>query len=582
MGPSTGETATGTAGDRPLTILHFNDVYNITENTKDPCGGAARFVTVLRELQEYRPLTLFSGDAFNPSIMSTVYKGKQMSECLNFMGISCACIGNHDLDHGIDVLVDRIAETNFPWLCSNCMMKETGRPLADCGVYHITEHEGIRIGILGLIEKDWIDTLAVIESEDVEYEDFVKCGRRLARDLREREGCDLIVALTHMRQPNDLRLADEAPEIDIVLGGHDHHYHAEKRGNSWVLKSGTDFRDLSMIQATVKADNTVVWTEPKRFIIDTKIEPDPGVKEIVDEWNKELGARMKKQIAVLGAPLDGRFSTIRTKESNLGNLVADIMADATNADCAILNSGTLRSDQLHEEGPFRLQDLFSILPMPDAICVVELTGEQIVAALENSVSQWPKLEGRFAQVARLSFQFDPDREPGRRVLKDSVMICPRNTRSHDLAHDSVPIDMDATYSVAVKEYLLHGRDGYDMMAQGKVLVDESGAPVLPNAVRNFFQQLAFQRGAKKKCAMTPRRASRRGSLLSIVSSAGSQPQTPAGGSSVASTPMSSDPALHDGGQHATSPGAPGGAPKFRVPMPPMTVEVEGRIVNVRA
>ena len=91
---------------------------------------------------------------------------------------------------------------------------------------------------------------------------------------------------------------------------------------------------------------------------------------------------------------------IRTQETNLGNFVCDIMVAATNADFALLNSGTFRSDCIHAAGPFFLKDLLKILPMIDALVLLEIKGNQIKECLENGVSMHPKLEGRFPQVSQ--------------------------------------------------------------------------------------------------------------------------------------------------------------------------------------
>jgi len=93
--------------------------------------------------------------------------------------------------------------------------------------YVIKQWDGVRVGVMGLVEFEWLATLATLDVDDLVYLDFVDEGRRLAALLRA-EGCDVVVALTHMRAPNDLLLGAEVPEIDIILGGHDHHYEARK------------------------------------------------------------------------------------------------------------------------------------------------------------------------------------------------------------------------------------------------------------------------------------------------------------------------------------------------------------------
>merc|ERR1712206_47085 len=119
---------------------------------------------------------------------------------------------------------------------------------------------------------------------------------------------------------------------------------------------------------------------------------------------------------------DCRFSSIRTRETNIGNLIADVMRAGLKTDIAALNSGTLRSDAIIEKGPFKVRDLVKLLPMLDELCVLQLSGEQVMLVLENSVSQYPRLEGRFLQVSGVEFTFDADKPSGQRVIKDTVMV----------------------------------------------------------------------------------------------------------------------------------------------------------------
>jgi 5'-nucleotidase len=161
---------------------------------KEPVGGAARFVTKVQSYREggsaydgHEPLVLFSGDAFNPSITSTVTKGKQMVPALNAIGIQAAVYGNHDFDFGLENLETLVAGTNFPWLMSNVraahglpqatsppwpspiwqvQYKPTGRALADGLESLVVEWGGRKIGLLGLVEWEWMATLATISEED--------------------------------------------------------------------------------------------------------------------------------------------------------------------------------------------------------------------------------------------------------------------------------------------------------------------------------------------------------------------------------------------------------------------------------
>jgi len=170
---------------KSLRIIHFNDVYNVEENVKEPKGGAARFITALNYLKQEAPsLVLFSGDVFSPSTIGDLTKGKHMIPILNQMGIGAACIGNHDFDFGMETLIELIGETNFPWLMSNCLDVKTGKPLAHGLEKVVLTFNELRIGIIGLIEKEWIHTLSTIGDEDVIFESYIHAGQRLADELR--------------------------------------------------------------------------------------------------------------------------------------------------------------------------------------------------------------------------------------------------------------------------------------------------------------------------------------------------------------------------------------------------------------
>ncbi|XP_022779638.1 5'-nucleotidase-like isoform X2 [Stylophora pistillata] len=475
---------------KQVTILHFNDVYNIEPRDKEPVGGAARFATKVASFKHLNPLIAFSGDCLNPSTMSSVTGGKQMIPILNALNVHVAVFGNHDFDFGVDELMEFSAATNCPWLLSNVIDNVTGKQLAGGIIKHIIEWREKKIGFIGLVEEEWLVTLATVDREEVTYFDFVTEGTKLAKELRQ-EGAEFVVALTHMREPNDRRLAEQVTGIDLILGGHDHDYFAEKINGIHVIKSGTDFREFSIITVTFEdnnnrsSSNNSFSIEVQRIEITSDIPEDTEVKSTVDKYVGEMNNLMEEVIGEVQLELDGRFSSMRTKETNLGNFITDIIQNVTEVDCVILNSGTLRSDTIHPPGKFKMKDLSAILPMPDVLVVLELTGDQILEALENGVSQWPKLEGRFPQVAGMKFSFNPDKDPGCRILEDSVSI------------DNEPLVKDKRYKVCTKSYLAKGKDGYRVFSKGKVLVDEEDGPILNTIVRNHFRSINIVRGVTK-------------------------------------------------------------------------------------
>ena len=220
--------------------------------------------------------------------------------------------------------------------------------------------------MIGLVELDWFYTLSTIEPDEIAYTDYVTAAKELVPQLVE-EGCELIVALTHMRVPNDTRLAEEVPEIHLILGGHDHHYELTRVGQVTMLKSGSDFREFSQITVRFSSsssskerespvsESTRPTFEIEKHEITSNIEPDEELQSVVDEYMALVEEGMNEEMGSVECDLEGRFCEIRTRETNLGNFITDIMRRDTRSDIALLNSGTLRSDTVHESGVFKMR-----------------------------------------------------------------------------------------------------------------------------------------------------------------------------------------------------------------------------------
>ncbi|KAJ2760797.1 hypothetical protein H4S06_001546 [Coemansia sp. BCRC 34490] len=614
-----------------LRILHFNDVYHVAADSADPVGGAARFKTLLQGLQrgpeEAGPtLTLFSGDAYFPSLESSVSRGEHMLPILNSLSIDASTFGNHEFDQGIDQLEHLIGRNNFPWVVTNLTDRETGGPAArsNSARYLVKQAGSLRIGIIGIVEKEWLDTLPCLPPT-FEYHDFVESARDMATRLKQGSvedergvcaACDLVICLSHMRLPNDIKLADSCADvIDLVLSGHDHFYYigsgvsefsdpslhllpaaysghdddarmigtwrkerAELAGESQgrrLVKSGTDFRDLSEITLTLSTANgsggvsAVSSISVTRHRVTRAIPEDPEVKQAVDAIEAHLSKAMDKLVGFTTTALDARSTVCRTRESNIGSFTGDLMrlcyAGSVGVEIGLLCGGAIRSDKVYREGAVRMRDIMEMFPFEDPVVVVRLTGDQIRRALENGVSKWPAQEGRFPQVSGIRFVFDPSREPGDRVTSivltasakaaagharedrkkspagsnnSTTQLSPSHPRGRSIASmhraavenaigasgDTAPLrsgrrsstdeagwesesdadaaasdyggeedellDMDAEYLVATRDYMYRGHDGYEVLTEGVLVVDEENGITFSDLYRRYFYGLA--------------------------------------------------------------------------------------------
>lgn len=278
-----------------------------------------------------------------------------------------------------------------------------GVPLGNAKKTHlITTSNGIKIGLLGLGEREWLETINALPPNII-YRSASEVARELVPQLRA-EGADIIIAVTHQREPNDNKLATQlgGENIDLILGGHDHFYAHSLINDTHVLRSGSDFKQLSYIEIRRAADPSAsgrkwdvdIW---RRDIV-RSITEDSEASALVDSLTAKLKKSLEKPIGWTATPLDSRFTTVRLKESNLGNFVCDIMRHHYGADCALMAAGTIRGDQVYAPGPIRVKEITDCFPFEDPVVVIKVKGKALWDALENGVSLYPALEGVFQPV----------------------------------------------------------------------------------------------------------------------------------------------------------------------------------------
>jgi len=480
-----------------FSVFHFNDVYNIEERSSEPVGGASRMATLVKNLRADNEdlKVVFGGDALSPSLISTVTRGNHIPPIFNELNVDYAVCGNHDFDFGAPRLKQMIARCNFPWLLANIVFEENGKqkPLAEAKEYLIEEINGVKVGIIGLAEEEWLACLTKLP-ESTKYLDQAEIGEKIAKQLRA-EGCQVIVAITHSREPQDSYLARNCPEIDIILGGHDHDYYIRNVNSIPILHSGSEFREATLAKIFLNSeiienpenppidDSATSWRfvgrrvtcEITKLQVTSDIPKDPEMVKVVEKLNASVKAKMGKTLGLTAVPWDVRFENCRLKENHVGSFLCDLMREGYKTDMALLCGGTLRSNDVYPAGDFKLETLMKIFPFPDTVSIGVFTGKTLRAALENGFSAYPTPEGRFPQISGPQIEVDPSRPPGNRIVKFEI--------------NGKELSDDEEYTLATKPYLMSGGDGYAALKNNvRMIVGDEGIP-LATLIRNYFTQL---------------------------------------------------------------------------------------------
>ncbi|NBD30428.1 MAG: multifunctional 2',3'-cyclic-nucleotide 2'-phosphodiesterase/5'-nucleotidase/3'-nucleotidase [Alphaproteobacteria bacterium] len=491
-------TGSMAAADYTLTILHTNDMHSRIESISrfdSTCGaedeaagecfgGIARVATMVdqkrEELADQNVVLLDAGDPFQGSLFYTTYKGAAEAEFMEDIGYDVMAVGNHEFDDGPPKLAEFIDAVSFPVISGNLDLSSS-ELLKDRVENHVVlEVGGQRIGVISALATDTDETSS--PGPNVTFQDEIDSLAADAQALTD-EGVDIIIALNHVGLPVDRRIAEAVPQIDVIIGGHSHTLmsnddadtpaYPEMVNDTPIAQAYAYTKYLGELTVTFDDDGNVTGASGDPILLDASVTPDADMTARIAEMGAPIEEMKTRVVADSAEPIEGSREVCRAMECPMGNLVADAMLDRVadqGIQIAIQNGGGLRASI--DAGEVTMGEVLTVLPFQNTLSTFEVTGQTIVAALENGVSQVADGAGRFPQVAGMSFTVDLSAEPGSRI--SDVMV------------GGEPIDMDATYGVVSNNYVRNGGDGYSMFVGAQNAYDFG--PDLADVTAEFLAQ----------------------------------------------------------------------------------------------
>lgn len=431
------------AEDIDIRILHVNDFHGFAQGyiipgTNEHRGNIACLAKLTEKLRTEKPsLLLAAGDMIQGDNWANLSQGKSVIDLMNLMRFDAMSVGNHEFDYGKDILRQRIREANFPVLGANVLGMETFlKP------YVIRKVAGVRIALIGVVTEDTPETTHPKNVVGLVFSSPAATLKTIINKIRKE--ADVIVVLSHNGFNADINLAGTVSDIDVIVGGHSH-TRVDKPvviGKTVVVQAYEHGKVLGVLDLTIS--NCKV-TRTNGYLAD--ISPDSMPKDhiIADKvalYQFRVDAVMQDVIGETKTDLDG--ANVRKGETNLGNFIADVMKEASGADAAIINGGTIRKGV--SKGPLKVSDIYSIVPFDNYIVAIRLQGKQIRDTLEHGVSVNEDNSGRFPQISGICFTFQPAQKAGSRV--------------GDIFIGNVPLDPEKEYTIATNDFLAAGGDGF--------------------------------------------------------------------------------------------------------------------------
>ena len=441
-------------GKISFTILQLNDVYEISSIQGGKYGGMARVETVHQELvaKNKNTLLVMAGDFLNPSLLGTMkhegvrIRGKQMIEVMNAMSFDVVAFGNHEFDIPKKDLQKRMDESNFPWISSNVFNKT-----ADSIKQFYQELSGVKRLIKGSFIKEIFDEdgtkikvgfiSVCIPSNPKDYVLYKDMFSAIVKEYESiKNKVDIVIGLTHVKIEHDREIAKLLPNIPLIMGGHEHTNKNEMIGNVQITKADANAKTayIHSINYDKRNKNTIISSQLKS--IDTSITDNLKVKLVVDKWSQVMEDQISKIVEnpyeiiyTSKVPLDARDAPIRSKQTNLGNMIASSMAYSydNKVDCSIVNGGSIRiDDQLI--GDINSIDIFRVLPFGGPVLKVEMKGSLLKKVLQYGENA----TGSGAYLQRSNIQF----------INKTFTI------------NNKKISSSTIYIVALSDYLMKGLD----------------------------------------------------------------------------------------------------------------------------
>ncbi|MCK8779141.1 5'-nucleotidase C-terminal domain-containing protein [Rhizobium sp. NTR19] len=494
--------------DFELNILHVNDFHsrlesiNKTDSTcsaedegKNACfGGAARLLTAINQTrdelkaQNKNVILLNGGDNFQGSLFYTTYKGAAEAEALNAMKFDAMTVGNHEFDDSDDVLATFLDKIQFPVVTANVVPTAAAKIGDRIKPFVILDVGGEKVGIVGAVTNETPEVAS--PGPNITIADDVAKITEAVQAVKA-QGVNKIIALTHVGYPRDLSAIAKIPDVDVVVGGHTHTLLSNKVEGAegpyptWVDNNGTRVPVVQAFQYSrylgdlkvVFDDNGVVKEatgEP--ILVDSSFKPDEAMTARINELKAPIEELKKKVVGSAEDLIDGDRKNCRAKECSMGNLLADAQLDRVKDQgitISFQNGGGLRASI--DAGEVTMGEVLTVLPFQNTIATFQLKGSDVVAALENGVSQIDDGAGRFAQVAGLKYSFDRSKPVGSRVSDVQVKD----------GDNFVPIDPNKTYGVVTNNYVRGGGDGFKVFATNAQNAYDFG-PNLENAVADYL------------------------------------------------------------------------------------------------
>ena len=450
-------------------ILYTNDMHGAIKPVKarwinevEPpfAGGMAVLASVVSKIKstsrfpraEY--LLLDAGDIFQGTPEGDLTEGKLSIELMNYMDYDAAAVGNHEFDRGVEKLIALSRLAQFPFLCANLIADDTGRNPDYVQPYIISDCGGVRVGIIGILTDSTPECLAYTP-EGLTFDDERKTIKKYIEELEELN-INFIMLLTHVGFEEDKKLASEFDSVDIIIGGHSHtrlpDAYVDTETGVIVCQTGAKCITLGVLDVTfdTATGRILRWDNRLIELLVEKYGEDETVRNIIENYSKEIDKLMDKYVGTLTKPLNKEERLDECGSSGLGNFITYVMRKTTGSDIAFHNRTGIRYNL--PSGKLTKRDVYKVAPFGNTLVTMRLGGDQVRRILDNNLTS-----ASFLEFSGLALRL-------RKTGDGKIVI-------NDIYVNGKPIEDNHLYSVVTNSFLASRGDGHGRFSEARDVVD---------------------------------------------------------------------------------------------------------------
>ncbi|MDF2630790.1 MAG: 5-nucleotidase [Symbiobacteriaceae bacterium] len=474
------------AGTEKISVVLYNDLHgHLVQDAQKRANydlGVSVLTTAMNGQLLKNPNTVLidGGDTYQGTPISNLSAGEASLDWRNNVGVKVAAIGNHEFDWKIPTLEKLIAGSKAPMITANIFNKGTDTRPDWATPTHVLEVAGYKIGIIGITTPATAGIVLPSIVENLEFRDPAVVINAEAKKLRA-EGADLVFVVTHgaasQGAPDDpFKVSDEVAiwikgvteKVDLVTAAHSHlrvaGYALDAQGNQVpVVQAGSYGQALARIDLYIeKVTGEVTKAVPAVWTPSPTLAPTPWAEALVAKWQAAVKPIETRPVGKLTAKIS-RTPT-EAGEMPLGDFIADgMLTAAPGVTIAIMNGGGIRADLEGDPatGEVNFGHMFTVQPFGNTIVTVDMTGAQLKLVLEQGLISYVKMienkpgSHRPMQVAGISFKWDYAKADGERILELNLA-------------NGQPVDPNATYKVAVNNFMAGGGDDLPILKELQV------------------------------------------------------------------------------------------------------------------